>query len=72
MTLLRGIALPPASSVGGGILAQATGLPGDWQTGVEFATEACLAAGARKMQLIEEPHHHLVHEEPAFRIHHPG
>lgn len=46
MTLLnRGVVLPSATSVGGGILAQARPLPDGWERGVEFATEACLAAG---------------------------
>ncbi len=45
MTLTRGIVLPPATAVGGGILAQADPLPDGWERGVEFATEACLAAG---------------------------
>lgn len=45
MTLTRPITLPPASPVGGGILDQAAGLPDGWERGVEFATEACIAAG---------------------------
>lgn len=45
MTLTRGVVLPSATAVGGGILAQARPLPAGWETGVDFATEACLAAG---------------------------
>lgn len=45
MTLTRGVNLPPATPVGGGILDQARPLPEGWERGVEFATEACLAAG---------------------------
>lgn len=45
MTLTRGVVLPPATAVGGGILDQAQALPDGWERGVEFATEACLAAG---------------------------
>ncbi len=45
MTLTRGINLPPATAVGGGILDQAQALADGWTRGVEFATEACLAAG---------------------------
>lgn len=45
MTLTRGIVLPSISSVGGGILDLARPLPDGWTRGVEFATEACLAAG---------------------------
>lgn len=45
MTLTRGIILPSATAVGGGILAQARPLPDGWESGVDFATEACLIAG---------------------------
>lgn len=45
MTLTRGVTLPPASTVGGGILDQARDLPAGWERGLGFATEACLAAG---------------------------
>lgn len=45
MTLTRGIILPSATAVGGGILANARPLPDGWETGVDFATEACITAG---------------------------
>lgn len=45
MTLVRGVTFPPASTVGGGVLAQAQSLPDGWERGVEFASDACLAAG---------------------------
>jgi len=45
MTLTRGVILPSATAVGGGILTQARPLPVGWERGVAFATEACLAAG---------------------------
>lgn len=45
MTLTRGVILPSATAVGGGILAQARPLPDGWESGVDFATEACLIAG---------------------------
>lgn len=45
MTLTRGVVLPPATAVGGGILAQARPLPDGWERGLDFATEACLTAG---------------------------
>ena len=45
MTLTRPTVLPPASTVGGGILDQAAGLPDGWERGLGFATQACLAAG---------------------------
>jgi len=45
MTLTRGVNLPPATAVGGGILDQARELPAGWERGLGFATEACLAAG---------------------------
>lgn len=45
MTLTRGVVLPSATAVGGGILAQARLLPDGWERGLSFATEACLAAG---------------------------
>jgi hypothetical protein len=45
VTLTRDVTLPPATPVGGGILDQASALPQGWEQGVQFATEACLAAG---------------------------
>jgi hypothetical protein len=45
VTLTQGILLPPANSVGGGILDQANSLPDGWERGVRFATEACISAG---------------------------
>ena len=45
MTLTRGVILPSATAVGGGTSAQARPLPDGWETGVDFATEACLIAG---------------------------
>lgn len=46
MTLVRGITLPPSSTVGGGVLDESTGLPDGWERGLAFAAEACLAAGS--------------------------
>lgn len=45
MTLTRPITLPPSAQGGGGVLNTAGPLPEGWTRGVEFATEACLAAG---------------------------
>jgi hypothetical protein len=46
VTLTRPITLPPSAQGGGGVLANSAGpLPDGWTRGVEFATEACLAAG---------------------------
>jgi len=45
VTLTRGVILPSSTAVGGGILAQARPLPDGWETGIDFATEACLIAG---------------------------
>lgn len=44
MTLTRPITLPPSLSDGVGVLANALPLDGGWTRGVEFASEACLAA----------------------------
>lgn len=46
MTLTVGTTFPPSAQGGGGVLANASGF-GDrpWTRGLEFATEACLAAG---------------------------
>lgn len=45
MTLTLPITLPLSGSGGGGVLANSAGpLPDQWTRGVEFATEACLAA----------------------------
>ena len=44
MTLTRPITLPPSAQGGGGVLNNAGPLPDGWTRGVEFATEACLAA----------------------------
>lgn len=51
MTLARDIALPPATAVGGGVLASARPLPDGWTRGVEFASEVCLIAGTHQFCL---------------------
>lgn len=48
MTLTRAVALPPASTVGGGVLGNARPLPEGWTRGLTFASEACLVAGSHQ------------------------
>jgi hypothetical protein len=46
VTMTQPVVLPSATAAGGGLLAQADPVPGGWTRGaVDFATDACLAAG---------------------------